>query len=107
ADLLGPAAREQPDHRYARIEAESPAGLAALRRVGERVEYRMPDELDPRPRPPIERDLERKHREDERDPPGDGAHAPRPPRPHLGRDEVGDRNAGAPGHARQSQIELG
>ena len=105
--LVAAAPGQQPHHRRVAVDAELLARVGARRRRGEGVEHRMTDERHRHARTAIERGLERKHGQHERDHPPDEPHAPGPPRPHLGRDEIRDGHAGAARGARQSQVELG
>src|SRR6185503_7007048 len=66
----------------------------------------MADELHGHSGPAVERGLERKYREHERDESADRFHAAAAPGPHLGRNEINDRNLRLPSGAGQAQIEL-
>ena len=104
-----PAAGQEADARAPPAASAEPsrAPPRARRACASASSDGMADELDGNAGAPVERGLEREHRQHRatrvariaRDP-------PRPPRPHLRRDEVDDRDAGAPRHARQSQVEL-
>ncbi len=105
-DLLVPATRQEPDHGRPVVDPEAPARRLAGRRRLQLVEQGMPDELHGHSDPAVQRRLEREHREHERDKSPDRFHPAATPRPHLRRNEVHDRDAGAPRGSSQAKIEL-
>ena len=105
-DLLSAAPRQHTDDEVVVAKTEPPARGLARGRALEGVEHGVADELHGHAGLPIERDLEGKRGEHARHPPADQAHAPRAPRPDLGRHEVRHRDAGPARHAGQTQVEL-
>src|SRR3989442_10866922 len=101
------APREEPDHRCPIVDPEGAARRLTSRRRLQLVEERMADELHGHSGPAIQGRLERKYGEHERDDSPDRLDPAPAPRPDLGRDEIHDRDAGAPRGACQAKIELG